>query len=229
MKVKFIGTILFLFLCSTSIYSQDYYWYNGSRVNLNIDSTKINVTTAREVNLSNLLREFGITEVKQIEATVNNNLLFSVELPIKEMYNSVVNFLKSRNDIISVSPYFGRPNNSIGTSSFFYIKLHKEDDIELLSNFASERNFEIVEQFQYMPDWYIVSTMDSRINSVEMSNIVYESGLFADVDPAFMFNFRPSCTNEPMFNQLWGLKKQLKYGNRYKCLWGLGDNKRCRH
>lgn len=215
MKSKQTIILLFLFLYSMSIYSQSYYWYDNTKIKLDIDSTKINVTTTIDVDLSSLLRmrEFSGLDVKQIEKTKNNTLLFSVDLQSTKIYSNIVDYLKTIKEVISVSPYFKRgENNPIGTSSFFYIKLYKEDDYKLLSEFALRNNLKVVEQISYMSDWYIVSTMDSKINSIEASNIVYESGLFADVDPAFMFNFKPNCTNDPMFNQLWGLKNPSNPG-----------------
>lgn len=57
-----------------------------------------------------------------------------------------------------------------------------------------------------MPMWYILSTTNSTYTSLELSNQYYESGLFADVDPAFAFNFSNKCTNDPSFNKLWGIE-----------------------
>ena len=152
MNNKFIIAILFVLLFSLSLYSQDYYWYNNNRINIEIDNTKLNVTTLIEVDLSSVLREFSVSEVKQIERTKNNTLLFSVDLHSTELYGRIVNYLKLIDGIVSVSPYFKRgENNSIGTSSFFYIKLHKEEDYELLAEFATQNNIKIVEQFKYMP------------------------------------------------------------------------------
>ena len=189
---------------SLSVYSQDYYWFNGNRIKLEIYSTKINVTTTIELDFSSSLKEFGATEVKQIERSKNNTFLFSVDLSSSKVYNDIVNYLKSSERVVSVSPYFQRGENvnSIGTSSFFYVRLHKEDDYKLLVDFASQNALQIIEQIPFMEEWFILSTTNPKVNSVEMSNLVYESGLFADVDPAFMFNFNPNCTNDPMFNQL---------------------------
>ena len=56
--------------------------------------------------------------------------------------------------------------------------------------------------------WYIMSIHNSSFgSSVDASNYFYETGHFADVDPAFMFDFKPNVIpNDPMF----GWKKRLK-------------------
>jgi len=57
-------SLFFVLLFSLNAYSQDYYWYNGSKIRLEIDSTKLNVTTIKDVDLSKLLQGFeAISEV----------------------------------------------------------------------------------------------------------------------------------------------------------------------
>ena len=64
-----------------------------------------------------------------------------------------------------------------------------------------------------MPLWYILSLKGSVFNnSIEATNYFFETGLFQEVDPAFMFNFQTSCTNDPMFGQLWGLRNTTNAG-----------------
>ena len=59
-----------------------------------------------------------------------------------------------------------------------------------------------------MPLWYILSIQNSSFeSSVAASNYFYETQKFEEVDPAFMFDFKPSSIpNDPMFSQQWGLK-----------------------
>jgi subtilisin family serine protease len=57
--------------------------------------------------------------------------------------------------------------------------------------------------------WFILSTTNSSFTSLELSNQFYESGLFSDIDPAFIFDFRTSCTNDTNFGNLWGLNNTL--------------------
>ena len=66
-----------------------------------------------------------------------------------------------------------------------------------------------------MPLWYILSVQGSGFrNSIEASNYFFETGYFREIDPAFMFNFAPSCVNDPMFNQQWGLRNTGQSGGR---------------
>ena len=121
-----------------------------------------------------------------------------------------------RNDprIKGVYPFFERGGNAepIGTSNVFYLKLLGEEgdyDPEPMQQFAEENKVKIVKGIPYMPDWYILSIEDSVFeNSIDATNCFYESGLFADVDPAFMLNFQPCSVNDPYYGLYclqWGV------------------------
>ena len=115
MKSKVAISLFLVCLCSLSLYSQNYYWYDGNRIYVETDRTKINVTVERNVDLSALLRGFeAVSEMKQLELTENNTVLYSVRLSSSSMYDYIVNYLKSNEGIISVSPYFGTfPRRSV--------------------------------------------------------------------------------------------------------------------
>ena len=59
-----------------------------------------------------------------------------------------------------------------------------------------------------MPLWFILSFKNSAFNnSLEATDYFYKTGLFADIDPAFVFIPKLNCANDPQFNDLWGLQK----------------------
>lgn len=74
---------------------------------------------------------------------------------------------------------------------------------------AQQHGVQIVKHSDLMPLWYVMSMRGSDFdNAIDASNYFYETGLFGNVDPAFMFDFTPSFVpNDPYFvsNDLWGL------------------------
>ncbi|MCL1851361.1 MAG: hypothetical protein FWF70_08190 [Bacteroidetes bacterium] len=104
-------------------------------------------------------------------------------------------------DSNNVYPFFERGDAPpIGTSDIFYLKLKARNDTALLRNIAEQLYIQIIKEVPYMPLWYILSIRNSVFeNSIVASNFFYETGYFEDVDPAFMFNFQPNCTNDPKF------------------------------
>ena len=210
MKNKiYIFIITFLVFQFGNAQSNFYYYYKGNKVFLELDKSKVNIITNQSFNTietSNIgLKNYTL---EQDEVLTTNKLArteFISEPSTIEFYQKL-NLLKSKPNIKSLGLYFKRNGTtSIGTSNFFYVKLKTSNDFQLLQNYCLQRNVQVVKQIPYMPEWYILSTTNPQFTSLELSNQFYESGLFADVDPAFMFNFRNNCTNDPMFGSLWGL------------------------
>ena len=104
--------------------------------------------------------------------------------------------------------YFKRSNSakSIPISNIFYVKLRNANDFSLLKQIADQKDVSIVHKNSFMPLWYKLKLKTNNDkSSLEVCNEFYETGHFADVDPAFMFDFDNSCSNDSDFGNLWGL------------------------
>jgi subtilisin family serine protease len=101
-----------------------------------------------------------------------------------------------------------RQNNieSITISNIFYVKLKNSTDLNLLQQVANQKNVNIIHQNIFMPLWYKLELNNGNSrSSLEICNEFYETGHFADIDPAFQFDFSNSCSNDDDFGDLWGL------------------------
>lgn len=70
---------------------------------------------------------------------------------------------------------------------------------------TKENNCEIIEEVPYMSLWYTLRT-SLATDALTMANRFHDSGYFEDIDPGFIFNFQPNCTNDPDFYRQWGLR-----------------------
>lgn len=197
--------------------SDYYYYYNGKKVALtsiknmfyvssqdstllrNIDSSSngINLCTdaAIEIHKNELSSFWSIIKVE------DNSSLLSTPSKVKAIKSAI------NNDEIFVAPVFGNEDTPLATSEYFYVKIKNVADDADLKKVAEENEVEIVETVPYMDGWYVLKAPTSS-NGLQMSNIFFETGLFADVDPAFIFNFQSStCTSEPNESNQWGLSK----------------------
>ncbi len=125
-------------------------------------------------------------------------------------FESQLESLKKESKIVGL--YFKNGEKSIGTSKYFYVKIKHSNDFQLLRNFSSERNVEIISNVPNMPLWYILAVTDSKYTSLEMSNLYYESKLFSNVDPAFIFDFKGECANDPYFKD-FGIKQDVFFAD----------------
>lgn len=196
-----------------------YYWYNGEKIGISSlrnlyyisssDSSKLvsidlknsavsTITTKQAVQSqrSSQSRFWKIVEIRPVGNVTTNGIL-----------SSMTQKLKGNKDI-QVAPVFGLDEqNYISTSEYFYIKLKSPQDYNILQSIAKDFGAKVIKEVDYMPNWYIIKS-PIHSNGLETSNKFYETGKFADVDPAFMFNFKTNnCTSEPDFNRQWGLEK----------------------
>jgi len=142
-----------------------------------------------------------------------------------EQYLELLSDIKKRNKDVIISPYFKSKNNDkIGLSNFFYVKLKKESDTILLKKMTEQTKSIIIEQNQYCPLSFLLSTTEfSKYSSMECANIFYESSLFQAANPDLMVNlfdntsdrsmaicvndpYNLGCVNDPHFNVQWGLR-----------------------
>ncbi len=195
-----------------------YYWYRGETIPLTVNLEYINILLSNpemdNAGMEELCQEMHL----QVITDFRDGGLVKVRLDERpnglDEYDVRTRSIRKDPRIKGVYPYFERGGNAepIGTSNIFYLKLNGEEgnyDTEPLQQFAEENKVKIVKEVPYMPDWYILSIEDSDFeNSIDATNAFYESGLFADVDPAFMFNFQPCSVNDPyygLYYMQWGL------------------------
>lgn len=112
----------------------------------------------------------------------------------------------------------------VGTSDVFYLKLKDVSGIEAMDMTAESKGVTVVKEVPYMPLWYILSIKDSDFaSSIDASNYFYETGLFADVDPAFLLNYTTMSVNDPYYSDQWGLKnlQNLGYDINVEDAWAI--------
>ena len=214
MKNKIYGILLVLFMVNfVNAQSNFYYYYKGNKVFLELDKSKVYLVANQDFNTSETSNIGLINYTLITDEVMTSNKSAKIEFvtePTLIQYYQKVNLLKGLPNVKSIGLYFkktGMP--SIGTSNYFYVKLKSTNDFSILQNYCLQNNVQIVKQIPYMPEWYILSTINPQFTSLELSNIFYESNLFADTDPAFMFNFETNCANDAMFGSLWGLNNLI--------------------
>lgn len=196
----------------------NYYYYNAQKVSLEIDYKLLNITYNSDFVPSSLT-SLGATFLPLSAMSCNpgeeEGKVGKVEFAVKPSqtdFYTKINTIKGIKGVTCVALYYVKSvGKSIGTSNVLYVKLKNSGDLALLTQKATLKNFTVVHQNNFMPLWYRLSLKKQTIEtSIELSNYLYESGLFAAVDPAFMFDFKsnavpPPCANDEYFGDLWGL------------------------
>ncbi len=219
-------------LMVNTLFSQNAYYYSVSGVsklnpNTELAFVELSEGTSRNDLVKSLSGEAEITrfETDQVYQTLNvvdkeaeDRQWSWAEIRMlrpmnQEAYASFLQQLAQDNLIETVSPYYTIDGEPVGVSNYFYVKLQKEGDLNLLQDYAAKQNVVVAGQNAFMPLWYMVRmTKQSPQSSLDMANRFYESKLFAEAHPDFLFDIIAQCGNDPMFGDQWNLRNTGQNG-----------------
>ena len=222
---KFLLLIIVFYSCFQSLNAQEnhFYYYKGQKIYLTLDKTKLSIITNSQFeknSISNLyIKDFNLHSSENLKYSEIEFLTEPTDLEFYQNYNS----LKSNPYINHVNLFFKRGDNiaSIGISNIFYIKLKSSTDYSLLQERAIAKGAIIEKQIPFMPLWYQLKINPNSLqNTLTLTSELWETGLFEDIDPGFLFDFDneqntlnntpntsliSSCSNDTNFSSLWGL------------------------
>ncbi len=213
-------------LASSQVFSQsNYYYYKGKQKALTIDKSQVNVfttTTFQKSSVANLTtKDFELKNTNtptEKWATVD----FGSQLNAFEFIQKV-NALRNNPNIVGIGYHYkDKKGKSVGTSNQFFIKLKKPEDLPLLQQQAIAKNAVVIKPLDSENTWYALkTTRNSNSTAVELANQFIETGLFEEMDAAFLLHFviddtitstanstsstTTGCVNDAEFNQQWGL------------------------
>lgn len=214
----------FLFFTITlGVYSaftqSDYYYYKGKKVQLTKNERKKYLLLESDADVSNLRLQNADASILSTGELQNSNSSnqtsrlggkrkwFVIEAGHKLTKES------SSQAVAYEAPFYGIQNEEAALSHQFYVQLKNASDLSHLKRLALKNNVEIVNQNQFMPEWYTLAcTKNSKGNALAMANLFHESGLFVVAEPSFLSKSSSTCTNDPNFNLQWGLKNTGQNG-----------------
>jgi serine protease len=207
--------------------SNHFYYYKGDKIFLTLDKKKVSIITNSQFEKSSISSlNVSDFQLENINLQKIADLEFINEPSDIEFYQKF-NALKSNSNIDYVNLFFKRGDGipSIGISNVFYIKLKAQNDFSILQEQATLKNAQIVNQVPFMPLWYMLKLNPNSIkNSLTITTEFWETNLFEDIDPGFLFDFnnepitinnstpnniQSNCTNDTNFSALWGLNNTL--------------------
>jgi subtilisin family serine protease len=225
MKNKLFLSIFFFLFCFLLINAQSnhFYYYKGQKIFLTLDKKQVSIITNSQFE-KNSISNLNILDF-QLE-NINSQKIADIEFinePSDIEFYQKYNALKSNSNIDYVNLFFKRGDGipSIGISNIFYIKLKNQNDYSFLQEHATLKNAQIINQVPFMPLWYMLKINPNSVkNTLTITTEFWETNLFEDIDPGFLFDFnnepinidnptpnnvQSNCTNDTNFSALWGL------------------------
>ena len=183
--------------------AQTGYYYKGKRIPLSVNDSKICISIPKD---SEITRERILANVKALDNIADE--YFDILIISQSEFNKLTTLDSWKEDaksVIITSGYSTTDETEVFATPYLNIRLKREQDTGLLTSYAKKYRLKIVKQDPFMPLWYILAiTLDSGINALECANKIWESGKFAESVPDLSSNDL-ICSNDPMFNQQWGL------------------------
>lgn len=215
-KIKDWFLFVLAVLCVGGVQAQEpYYYYKGEKQPLALDKTHLNVKTATGIQKL-AASELAAKGLKLANSPITADATFGkVEfksVPTDAEYHEKVRSLKANKEVLAVYPSYLTPDDaSVGSTSYFKVKLKQATDYPLLERFAKEKQVVISGQNKFMPLWYTLKcTADTPDDMLITANSFHESGLFASAEPDLISTILHSsteyCANDPNFPQQWGLQ-----------------------
>ena len=192
-----------------------YYYYNGKRIPLELNRDYVSISS-KKVEVSNLPNNVSVQGRPALSEEGNYLREIRIGENITEKtYMHRISLLEKDRDIISILPYFKTKNNDkIGVSNYFFVKLKKDSDEDLLYSFAKSHKCIVVNKNKFMPLWYTLSTTkESFYTSLKIANIFYESNYFEEAEPDLMLD-NLILGDNTFENTQWGLDNTGQYGKQ---------------
>lgn len=221
LNMKKLFTVLaYLFIVNLSFGQGTFYYYEGKKIPIDWNMDKIYVKFKDDKTEGE--KKQVIARISSIKTPEKRNLEHPNNVAILDILTDrTISGIKKRikdfnNDtsVVVANPFFISKTDStlMGMTEQFYVKLKSPLDFTELERLAKETNTFLLKQNEFEPSVYIlVADKKSNGNALEMANYFYETAIFEYAAPSFMRILKKQCTNDPSFNQQWGLKNTGKH------------------
>jgi serine protease len=229
MRTKLFILFTILMLVPSKIVSQTHYYYRDSKKQeILLDKKHINLfvnSSFNKTELANLGFTSPIWYNNELQPNEQWATLVLETEPTDVEYLQKTTKLKNMLGVTGVAKHFKNDNyKSVGTSNLFYVKLKSLADTVTLKRIAIEKKVSIHHQLQYIPEWFALQrNIDAPSDALELSNQFFETQLFENVDPNFLFELmipdpgpdpqepcdfessNSSCVDDALISNQWGL------------------------
>lgn len=213
-----ILVFIFVFNMVFCAFGQSSYLINqGKRFELTVNNSKKYTTfnNINSVDLSGINQTSNPLAVVELSKSLNSNDT-AKEVYKHKFWTISENFEISKTDEMFLeyqSPTYFYEEEEVIIFHTFFVKLKNSSDIKMLDEMAETFNVQVLGNDQYMPLWYELSVNKfSKGTTLEIVNKLYETNLFAYVEPNIQYKFEVGSISDPLFNEQWYLKNTGQNG-----------------
>lgn len=200
--MKNVLVIFLLYLCSVELIAQDYYFYKGEKIPLEMNNDRVCLSIPKKCTgiRDEVVKNFKVDEVLDSDFDI-----FVIQQSDFEKLSKSSSWGEKAKCVLLSPCYKTIDNKDVCLSPYLNVRLKRDEDVHRLSSLAKEYGLKIVRQDSFLKLWYVLSiTSDTGKNALECANALWESGEFAASIPDLCSDDR-LCSNDPLFNDQWGL------------------------
>jgi subtilisin family serine protease len=196
---------------------QQFYYVHGEKIFLTERTDKIYLKLKKEINRENILSLIHSDSTVKMSIELREGDPSPDEMLLESKTNktiplSILEQYKSNSVIISAFPILQCEGSMLGLTDEFVVKLKESTSYEQFQNLLSQYTCSIVKENQFTKNQFLLSVpKTAAYNSLELSNLFYETGLFEFSEPNFVM-LNAFQSNDTYFNQQWGLKNTGQNG-----------------
>lgn len=209
---KNILTIIIALTTSIVTFAQNNtasYLYHGEAIEVQINSEALLVYfDASQITAEEIETHYDCLRTVVLDSAMAQSLL-AYEISIAdEEYPAALTRLRQLPEVRDIEPVIG-DSLGIPVSNVFYVKLHSHCDTATLMNLVAQNGATYKGCVSERRAWYAVEVnKESSGNALALSTTFGETGLFADVDPGFIFKLRfntTNCPDDPLVEDQWAI------------------------
>ena len=208
---KLCSTLLMCVVCLLAFGKSDYYFYKGKAIPIKQNYNMLYLTSDNAFSLNGIANYVfettheGVEKNNSGETTYWKIVRISNDQLSEAAYLDLITLLNDNINPDYIGPVIG-VEYPVAVSEYFYVELKNTAGYNALVEQAELYQCELIGQVNFMPGWYKLKSSKNAVgNALELANLMSETNLFANTDPGFMFDFKPSCITDPSFSQQWAL------------------------
>lgn len=210
-KLVFLLLVLYGFFSAAAQHGKHeiFYYYNGIKVYKVVSQNRLLVYYSKDADEKRVAAQYSCSNVQR-SADKDSPVGFYCEVSLQNTdYASAMHTFRSDSMVLYVEPAIGE--DPIFSSRFFYVQLKKMNDIDVLLSEAKKIGAEVIREIPYSDGWFSLNGQ-ARCGktSIELSNLMWETGLFKNVDPGFMpkITYGSACVSDSRYeSHQWNLQR----------------------
>ncbi len=185
------------------------FYYNGNKVTKEASPNYFLVYFDKNVDEKSITEQYEVSNIQQ-SIKKNTTIGFSCEIFVpSNRRDSIVHSLRTDPSVLFIEPAVG--DEPVFSSRFFYVQLKNDEDRDILQQEANKIGAEVIREIPHADGWFSLSGKERcGKTSIELSNLMWETGLFRNVDPGFMpkVTFDNACVSDSKYeSHQWNMQR----------------------